>query len=113
VAFLEDRYQALVSNYFETGKSPLPCTALATNCFIDAHWNLYPCSIWDEKVGNLREAGFDLDTLWNSAHARSLRQQVVTEDCPHCWTPCEAYPTILANLRRAVLARRVAASESR
>jgi len=28
VKFLEDRYQALISNYYETGKSPLPCTAL-------------------------------------------------------------------------------------
>ena len=53
--FLEDRYQALVSKYYETGKSPLPCTALSSSCFIDAYWNLYACSIWDAKVGNLRE----------------------------------------------------------
>jgi MoaA/NifB/PqqE/SkfB family radical SAM enzyme len=103
VAFLEDRYQALVADYFEHGKSPLPCTALSTNCFIDAYWNLYPCSIWDQKVGNLREAGFDLDALWNSARGRDLRAKVVNEDCPHCWTPCEAYPTILANLPKALV----------
>ena len=28
VNFLEDRYQALVPAYYETGRSPLPCTAL-------------------------------------------------------------------------------------
>lgn len=105
VAFLENRYQSLLTKYFETGKSPLPCTALSSNCFIDAHWNLYPCSIWDEKVGNLREANFDLQALWASHRARSLRQDVVNEKCPHCWTPCEAYATILANLARAVVTR--------
>ncbi len=103
VAFLEDRYQAFVGKYFETGKSPLPCAALATNCFIDAYWNLFPCSIWDEKIGNLREAGFDLATVWNAHRARSLRQDVVNENCPHCWTPCEAYPTILSHLGRAAI----------
>ena len=56
--FLEDRYQALVSRYYETGKSPLPCTALSSSCFVDAYWNLYACSIWDAKVGNLRDNAF-------------------------------------------------------
>lgn len=107
VAFLENRYQALIANYFQSGKSPLPCAALSTNCFIDAHWNVYPCSIWNEKIGNLREADFDLAGLLASARARSLRGDIVAENCPHCWTPCEAYPTILANLGRAVLTRRV------
>ena len=65
VKFLEDRYQALIGKYYETGKSPLPCTALSSSCFIDAYWNLYACSIWDAKVGNLRENAFDLRTLWD------------------------------------------------
>jgi MoaA/NifB/PqqE/SkfB family radical SAM enzyme len=98
VTFLEDRYQALIPAYFETGRSPLPCTALSSSCFVDAHWNLYACSIWGERVGNLRTEGFDLDALWRSERRRGLRAQVVNQDCPHCWTPCEAYPTILGNL---------------
>jgi MoaA/NifB/PqqE/SkfB family radical SAM enzyme len=102
VTFLEDRYQALIPAYFETGRSPLPCTALSSSCFVDAHWNLYACSIWGERVGNLRTEGFDLDALWRSDRRRALRAQVVNEDCSHCWTPCEAYPTILGNLVAAV-----------
>lgn len=101
VKFLEDRYQALIPKYYETGRSPLPCTALSSSCFIDAYWNLFPCSIWDERVGNLRESGFDLQSLWNSDRRRELRDDVVGERCSHCWTPCEAYPTILGNLARA------------
>ncbi|HYN08535.1 MAG TPA: radical SAM protein [Vicinamibacterales bacterium] len=101
VKFLEDRYQALIAKYYETGKSPLPCTALSSSCFIDAYWNLYPCSIWDEKIGNLRESGFDLQGMWDSPRRRELREDVVQERCSHCWTPCEAYPTILGNLFKA------------
>jgi Fe-coproporphyrin III synthase len=49
VHFLENRYQALVPAYYETGRSPLPCSALSTSCFVDAYWNLYACSIWEAK----------------------------------------------------------------
>ena len=103
VRFLEDRYQALVSKYYETGKSPLPCTALSSSCFVDAYWNLYPCSIWSEKVGNLRDNGFDLRALWAGPRRVELREAVVEERCSHCWTPCEAYPTILGNLAQAAV----------
>ena len=103
VHFLENRYQALVPAYYETGRSPLPCSALSTSCFIDAYWNLFPCSIWDEKIGNLRDATFDLAELWNSPLRQSLRRDVAQENCPHCWTPCEAYPTLLANLTKRSL----------
>jgi MoaA/NifB/PqqE/SkfB family radical SAM enzyme len=106
VRFLEDRYQALVSRYYETGESPLPCTALSTSCFIDPYWNLFACSIWTEKVGNLRESRFDLKSLWRSDRRRQLRAAVADRRCSHCWTPCEAYPTILGNLARAVVAGR-------
>jgi MoaA/NifB/PqqE/SkfB family radical SAM enzyme len=104
VRFLEDRYQALVASYYETHKSPLPCTALASSCFIDPYWELYPCSIWNESLGNLRELGFDLAGVWESKRTRDVRTAVVEEQCPHCWTPCEAYPTILGNLAKAVMA---------
>jgi MoaA/NifB/PqqE/SkfB family radical SAM enzyme len=102
VNFLEHRYQALVGTYYETGRSPLPCTALSTSCFVDPYWNVFACSIWDAQIGNLRDNGFDLRALWDSPARKSRRQDVIEENCPHCWTPCEAYPTILGNLARAV-----------
>jgi MoaA/NifB/PqqE/SkfB family radical SAM enzyme len=104
VRFLEDRYQALVTNYYRGHKSPLPCTALASSCFIDPYWELYPCSIWSRPLGNLRERGLDLRQVWTSDLTKDLRRAVVDEQCPHCWTPCEAYPTILGNLMKAVRA---------
>ena len=105
VGFLEDRYQGLVASYYETGRSPLPCTALSSSCFIDAYWNVFACSIWDAKIGNLRESNFDLGQLWEAETRRRFRQDVADGNCPHCWTPCEAYPTLLGNLGRATVAR--------
>ncbi len=98
VRLLEDRYQALVARYYQTHRSPLPCAALDSSCFIDPYWTLFPCSIWDQPLGSLRDHDFELQRLWRAAPTRAARAAVVREECPHCWTPCEAYPTILGNL---------------
>ncbi len=102
VRFLEDRYQALVADYYRDRRSPLPCTALSSSCFIDPYWHLYPCSIWSRPLGSLRDQDFDLARLWVSAGTVDARRAVRAGECPHCWTPCEAYPTILGNLSKAV-----------
>jgi MoaA/NifB/PqqE/SkfB family radical SAM enzyme len=102
VRFLEDRYQAFVGEYYRRHRSPLPCTALSSSCFIDPYWNVYPCSIWDRPLGSLRDHRFDLAGIWNSPPTSEARQNVRAGSCPHCWTPCEAYPTILGNLLKAV-----------
>lgn len=94
-----------MSKYYETHQSPLPCAALSSSCFIDAYWNLFPCSIWDKKMGNLRQNGFDLKTLWESDRRRGLREEVIAERCSHCWTPREAYPEIFGDLGRAATTR--------
>jgi hypothetical protein len=52
-----------------------------------------------------RDCAFDLRALWESDRRRQLRTDVVEERCSHCWTPCEAYPTILGNLARAATSR--------
>jgi MoaA/NifB/PqqE/SkfB family radical SAM enzyme len=102
VRFLEDRYQALVADYYRDRRSPLPCTALSSSCFIDPYWHIFPCSIWSRSIGSLRDEQFDLGRIWTSAGTIEARGEVRAGQCPHCWTPCEAYPTILGNLARAV-----------
>ena len=104
VRFLENRYQALIADYYRGHRSPLPCTALSSSCFIDPYWNLFPCSIWNRPLGSLRDEGFDLERIWGSQLTEDTRRSVRAGDCPHCWTPCEAYPTILGNLSKAVRA---------
>jgi MoaA/NifB/PqqE/SkfB family radical SAM enzyme len=101
VAFLERRYQELVPGFLASGRTPLPCKALASSVFVDARWNVYPCSMYDAPLGNLRENGFDLAAIWDGGEAVRLQREIAAKKCPNCWTPCEAYQTILGNLLRA------------
>lgn len=105
VAWLEYTYQRLLRRFYRTGKSPLPCSALASSVFIDPHWQVFPCSMWGIELGNLRDTDFDLSPIWNAAETLERRRQVMEEKCPHCWTPCEAYQSILGSLPRAVVSR--------
>jgi MoaA/NifB/PqqE/SkfB family radical SAM enzyme len=100
VAYLERRYQDLVPPFLASGRTPLPCKALASSIFVDAKWNVFPCSMYDAPLGNLRENGFDLAAIWDGGKAVALQKEIAASRCPNCWTPCEAYQTILGNLLR-------------
>ncbi len=100
VMFLEHIYLSLVRKYLKTRKSPLPCKSLSSSCFIDSYGNVYPCTIFGIKIGNLRESDFNLRKIFSSSKARVIRQMIKSNKCPGCWTPCEAYQTILGNILR-------------
>lgn len=100
VAWLERRYQKLTPGFLASGKTPLPCKALASSVFVDARWNVFPCSMWDAPLGNLRDRGFALEPMWHEEKTLATRREIAEGRCPNCWTPCEAYQTILGNLTR-------------
>ncbi len=95
VSLLERAYQRRVGRYLATGRSPVPCSALRASVFVDSKGIVYPCSIYDRPLGSLRENGFDLGRVVRGAEARSAREAVVADKCPGCWTPCDAYPSLL------------------
>lgn len=96
--FMERRYIELAKKFLNTDRTPLPCAAGTASCFISANGTLYPCTGMDFPVGNLHEAGYDLSSLFSSPLWREGQHRVVTGNCPHCWTPCEASNAILASL---------------
>lgn len=98
VAVIEKRYQDLCNSFIKNKKTPVPCQALSASFFMDPSGTVYPCSIFDKPLGNIRDFGYSLPLLWNSGERRLLRQEISKGNCPHCWTPCEAYQSILANL---------------
>ncbi len=100
VALLERLYQKRLRGFVETGRTPVPCRALSSSIYVDPTWRVYPCTMWDAPLGNLRESEFDLAPLWRSAAADARRREIAEGRCPHCWTPCEAYPSILAQILR-------------
>jgi len=100
VSFMEQRYQRHAQSYLRTGIAPLGCQAAGASCFIDPTGIVYPCSVFDAPIGSLREHDLDLYELWRSTGQRQIRGKIIQGACPGCWTPCEAYQTILANLIR-------------
>lgn len=97
VGYLERTYQANVRKYLETGQTPMRCHALSASCFIDSWGNVFPCTIYDRKIGSLRDVDYDLSKLWNTPEADAIEREIWNYDCPQCWTPCEAYQSIMGN----------------
>lgn len=100
VARIEQMYLRNIRHYFEHGRSAYTCQAAAASCFINPAGIVYPCSVFDAPIGSLRENGMDFAALWRSESRLKSRASIINECCPGCWTPCEAYQTILANLLR-------------
>ena len=59
--------------YYETHKSPLPCTALSSSCFIDPYWNLFRARSGTSRSGICASNGFDLRSLWEATARPDLR----------------------------------------
>ncbi|MHC4952705.1 MAG: radical SAM protein [Planctomycetota bacterium] len=96
VSLLEHQYQKRVRAFLETGRSPVPCAALRASVFVDPQGIVYPCSIYSRPLGNLRDHAYSLQSVLQAAEARAARAAVIAEQCPGCWTPCEAYQSLFA-----------------
>jgi radical SAM protein with 4Fe4S-binding SPASM domain len=98
INWLENKYLSYAKQFLLTAKTPLPCHAIQTSCYIDSWGNVYPCTIYDKKIGSLRESEYDLAKIIKSQPAGETRKEVSELHCPNCWTPCEAYQMILSNM---------------
>ncbi|MBF0310157.1 MAG: radical SAM protein [Magnetococcales bacterium] len=98
VGLIEKRYLRYALRYVESGRTPVPCQAMASSIFVAADGVCYPCTLWNRPLGNLRDYDFRLPPLLAANGA--ARQAVREEACPRCWSPCEANPSLLARLAR-------------
>jgi MoaA/NifB/PqqE/SkfB family radical SAM enzyme len=100
---IEAVYLRHLPTYLRTGRSPLPCKSLRSVVFVDAEGDLYPCTVWDRKLGNVLET--PLYELLDRAEAEAARRMIEADRCPGCWSPCEAHPTIVSSAPASVLSR--------
>ena len=98
VAFLERRFQSAADRYLRTGRSGIPCQALGASLFLDPAGTVYPCTMFDRPLGNLRDVDLELRRLWQGGSRQTLRDDIQKGKCPGCWTPCEAYQSILGDM---------------
>ena len=95
VSYLEKKYLKLAEKYLKSGKCPVKCKVGSTSCFIDSSGNVFPCSNYNKKIGNIRDFNYELRKIWNSEEYAEIRKDIVLNKCPQCWTPCEAYQSII------------------
>lgn len=63
------------------------CSAGALIAVISHDGAVYPCELYDEGFGNLRENGYDFKSLWNSPRAVNIREKIQYDECS-CTQEC-------------------------
>jgi radical SAM protein with 4Fe4S-binding SPASM domain len=86
----------MVLRTLETGAFQVPCYAGALSAVISEEGDVYACELLSEKIGNLREAGYDLAALWRTAQADSLRSFIRDTKC-FCTHECNMSINLLFN----------------
>jgi len=95
ISEVENFYLSKCINYIKTSKTPIQCKALVSQIFLDPYGNVYPCTVWAKKLGNIREES--LKEILEKEETKKVRGQIKRSECPNCWTPCEAHPSIFGN----------------
>jgi MoaA/NifB/PqqE/SkfB family radical SAM enzyme len=95
---IETRYLKLGKDYLKTKEMPIDCNIFKLSCFVDPFGNVYPCTIFERKIGNLRNNNYDLKKILESENARIVNKEIIEKKCPKCWTPCEAHQMIVGKL---------------
>jgi MoaA/NifB/PqqE/SkfB family radical SAM enzyme len=98
VSYLEWQYLRRVATFLQSRKTPIRCHALHSSCFVDPHGTVYPCGMYDAKIGSLRDHDYNLAEIWNSDRCKEIQAEIWRFKCPQCWTPCEAYQSLLGDL---------------
>jgi len=102
ITLLERLYLHFIPSFLQMRKMPLPCRALRTSLFLDPFGNVFPCTNLNFVLGNLRKTNFELKPILDSLKARRILGHIDSGNCPQCWTPCEAYQTILGNVLKVI-----------
>ena len=101
---IERIYRAEAMRYLARGRTSITCSALQSTVYLSETGEVYPCTIWNRPLGNVRQTGYALMPIIEGARRAGVRQAVIDRRCPNCWTPCEAYPSILASPLRSAIA---------
>ncbi len=96
--FVERMYHRRVRQYLATRECPQDCASLMASVYLSEQGTVYPCLVWNEPLGNIRDTNYSLEPILRSSRAGELRRQLLLKQCPNCWTPCEAYQTLASNI---------------
>ncbi len=101
---IERIYRAEALRFLASGRTAIGCSALLSTAYLSELGEVYPCTVWDNPLGNIRDHGYALAPILDAARRAGIRRAITERRCPNCWTPCEAYPAIAASPLRALAA---------
>jgi MoaA/NifB/PqqE/SkfB family radical SAM enzyme len=101
---IERIYRVEAGRYLAEGRTSITCAALLSTVYLSEKGEVYPCTIWNRPLGNVRSTAYALMPIIEAARRDGVRRAVAEQKCPNCWTPCEAYPAIGASPVRSLLA---------
>lgn len=104
MSVIERIYRAEAGRYLAEGRTSITCSALLSTVYLSEKGEVYPCTIWNRPLGNVRTTAFALMPIIEAARRAGVRRAVAEQKCPNCWTPCEAYAAIGASPVRSLLA---------
>jgi len=74
----------------------IPCQASRNSLYLDPYGNLYPCIVWDRRLGHVRDG---VKNVLSSDGVAGARKLIDSGKCPVCWNACEVIPTLLTSWR--------------
>ena len=77
-------------------KMVIPCQASRNSLYLDPYGNLYPCIVWNRRLGHIHDG---IAKVLASAETAGIRKQIDAGKCPVCWNACEVIPTMLTSWR--------------
>jgi MoaA/NifB/PqqE/SkfB family radical SAM enzyme len=98
LSLMERRYWRSARRYLVDGRLDRDCGALRASVYVAADLTVQPCTIFDHPLGNLADIGYALRRLPELPAATQALGLVDARACPGCWSPCEAFPSLLAGL---------------
>ena len=99
---LERAFLRRLVKYVKTNKSPMRSRSLDASLFMDSFGNVYPSIMWGRRIGNIKDSGFDLDAIWNCKDAEEVRKLIKEGKEPDGWTACEAYQTLVGDMKSLI-----------
>lgn len=88
----------LLAEWIKTpNRQVIPCPAARTRYFLDPYGTLYPCTIYDYPIVNMRNWNYQLPTAIISHGRYKCREKVEVEICPICCNTCETIPAMMVH----------------
>jgi MoaA/NifB/PqqE/SkfB family radical SAM enzyme len=93
-------YYDYATRVLAEGRQVIPCLAGITNAHLNPYGQVWACCTlgYDRPLGDVRESGYDFNSVWNSRQAQRVRMYIRDGNCA-CPLANQMYSNILLNAR--------------